>query len=140
LRILPLYVSHCGNSTFDLRQNNGSLGNASRDTSFSVTISPDCAVKNWVTLTGFPTLSDTALNLGATASTYSVSKNLEDDADPAGTTSWSGLCGYATISLINAPEFITIDSATGTISIEPTCLTHVGVWNWSIERTGTGIT
>jgi len=92
VRILPLYVSHCGAKTFDLKQSLTGI-TTDGDTSYSVTINPDCAVKTWVTLTGYPTSSDAILLTGSAAFTYTVSKDLEDDSDPAGAQSWSVLCG-----------------------------------------------
>ena len=74
-----------------------------------MTIVADCAVKTWVTLTGYPTSSDAALLTGAAASTYTISKLLNDDANPAGAESWSEECGEATITITDMPPFMTLD-------------------------------
>jgi hypothetical protein len=91
VRILPLYVAHCGVKTFDLKQNLTGI-TTDGDNSYSVTINPDCGPKTWVPLTGYPTSADAVLLTGSAAFTYTVSKDLIDDSNPAGAQSWSVLC------------------------------------------------
>jgi hypothetical protein len=54
--------------------------------------------------------------------------------DAAGV-SWStSTCGQADVTLTNAPDFVTLDPATGIISTRPFLARHVGVWVYQIVR------
>lgn len=83
-----------------------------------------------------PTLASTALITGAPKSTYTVTRDLINDA--AGK-SWSIPCGKATVTLDGAPEFITVDTSTGIITMEPTKVSHVGTHYYKIVRKVAGV-
>lgn len=105
----PYLVSHSGTQDFTVLSRNELI--KTPFTRVPLYIDPKCNERKWLSI------STTSNKAVLTNRQTLIHIPIELEADEEGT-SWSEVCGKATVDLLKAPNFVTVDAA-GVVKINP---------------------